>query len=58
MKVYGGAYKKKLAEGNTKHYEYGTVSIQSTELAEYVGKEVKVVIYIEDKKPVAKGAVK
>lgn len=47
MKVYSGSYKKKNAEGKTKSYEYGTVSIQSTELAEYVGKKVKVRVFIE-----------
>ena len=48
MKVYGGAYKKKLAEGKTKNYKYGVVSIQSTDLADFVGKDVKAVVYIED----------
>lgn len=51
VKVSSTTYKKKLKD-ETKNYEYGSVSIKSPELAEYIGQEVDVKIYKSDKKAV------
>ena len=38
--------RKKLANNETKNYDYGTINIRKHELAKYIGKKVKVRIDI------------
>lgn len=54
VKISPVTYKKKLKEA-AKEYNYGSVSLKNSELAEYIGKEVDVRVILPDKK---KGAPK
>lgn len=41
--------KKKLSNGTIKKYEYGSVSLRNPILTEYIGREIMVRIFDEDK---------
>ncbi|MDE1865698.1 MAG: hypothetical protein KGH94_03640 [Candidatus Micrarchaeota archaeon] len=47
VKISTSTDRKKNAEGKTKSYEYGSLSIRTPDLKEYIGKEVMVRIFIE-----------
>jgi hypothetical protein len=47
VKVSTSTDKKKTAEGTVKSYEYGSLSIRTPDLKEYIGKEVMVRVFIE-----------
>lgn len=49
MRIYPATDKKKLKDG-IKKYALGMVSIRSTELANFVGRDVKVVVYLDEPK--------
>jgi ribosomal protein S18 acetylase RimI-like enzyme len=42
--------KKKLANKETKTYDYGTINIRKPELAKHIGKKAKIKIIIDDKR--------
>lgn len=46
VKVHKTTDKKKLATKETKTYEYGAINIRSPELAQHVGKTVKVKVIL------------
>lgn len=50
VRVSTSTDKKKTKEGKIKNYEYGSVSLRSPDLTEYIGKDVMVRVFIEDKK--------
>lgn len=47
VKISSSTDKKKTAEGKVKNYEYGSLSIRTPDLTDYIGKEVMVRIFIE-----------
>ncbi|MFH1256663.1 MAG: hypothetical protein V1494_05235 [Candidatus Diapherotrites archaeon] len=47
VKIHKTTDKKKLTSGETKTYDYGTISIRSQELAKHIGKKAKVNVAIE-----------
>ncbi|MGI0141706.1 MAG: hypothetical protein ACREBF_03605 [Candidatus Micrarchaeales archaeon] len=49
VKISSTFDRKKLSTGKTKDYKYGSVSIRSPELTEYIGKEVMIRIFEEEK---------
>ena len=50
VKVSSTSDKKKLSNGTTKEYAYGSVSLRNPTLTEYIGKEVMIRVFVEDKK--------
>ena len=50
VKVSSTSDKKKLSNGTTKEYKYGSVSLRNPILTEYIGKEVMIRVFEEDKK--------
>ena len=47
VKVSSTSDKKKLSNGTTKEYKYGSVSLRNPILNEHIGKEVMIRIFIE-----------
>ena len=47
LKVISAIDDKKLADGKIKKYHYGSISVKSPQLADYVGKEIMVRIFVE-----------
>lgn len=50
LKVINAVDNKKLVGGTIKKYHYGSISVKSPKLADYIGKEVMVRIFDEGKK--------
>jgi hypothetical protein len=42
--------RKKLSSGKAKDYTYGSFSIRTPNLTEYIGKEIMIRVFEEDKK--------
>ena len=49
LKVINAVDNKKLVGGTIKKYRYGSISVKSPQLADYIGKEVMVRIFDEQK---------
>lgn len=49
VKVSSSFDRKKLSSGKTKDYTYGSFSIRTPNLTEYIGKEVMIRVFVEDK---------
>jgi len=47
VKVSSSFDKKKLSDGTTKKYVYGSVSLRNPILTEYIGKEIMIRIFVE-----------
>jgi hypothetical protein len=47
MKVALATVPKTLSDGKKVKYKYGTISVQTPQLEEYVGKEVMIRIFVE-----------
>lgn len=52
VKVSTSQDNKKLADGTKKIYKYGSVSLRNPKLTEYIGKEVMVRIFEEEKEKI------
>ena len=50
VKISKSTDKKKLSDGTIKEYEYGSLSLRSPDLTEFIGKDVMVRVFEEDKK--------
>jgi hypothetical protein len=50
VKVYSTSDKKKLSDGTKKTYEYGAINLRAPQLKDFIGKEVIVKVFKEDKK--------
>ena len=50
VKVNPSTDKKKTKEGKTKAYKYGSVSLRNPDLTQYIGQEVMIRLFIEDRK--------
>lgn len=48
LKVVSAIDVKTLADGSKTEYRYGSISVKSPKLADYVGKEIMVRIFDED----------
>ena len=49
VKVSPTSDKKTLANGKTKEYKYGSVSLRNPKLTEYIGKEIMIRAFEEEK---------
>jgi len=49
VKVSATTDKKKLSDGKTKDYKYGSVSLRNSKLTAYIGKEIMIRVFEEDK---------
>lgn len=50
LKVVNAIDNKKLVGGTIKKYRYGSISVKSPQLANYIGKEIMVRLFDEEKK--------
>ena len=50
VKVSSTSDKKKLSNGTTKEYTYGSVSLRNPKLTAYIGKEIMIRVFEEDNK--------
>jgi hypothetical protein len=50
LKVVSAVDDKTLADGTKKKYRYGSISVKTPKLADYVGKEIMIRVFEEDKK--------
>jgi len=50
LKVVSAVVSKTLSKGTKTKYKYGSVSVQTPQLSDYVGKEVMIRIFDEQKK--------
>ena len=49
VKVSSSQDVKKLADGSKKSYKYGSVSLRNPLLTDYIGKEIMIRVFEEDK---------
>ena len=49
VKVSSSFDRKKLSTGKTKDYKYGSISVRSPDLTEFIGKEVMIRVFDEAK---------
>jgi hypothetical protein len=49
MNVSSAPVKKMLSKGRKKNYRYGSIAVQSPKLEEYIGKEVMIRVFGEQK---------
>ena len=50
VNVSSGTDTKKLSDGSTKEYRYGSITIRSPKLSEFIGKKLMIRIFKEDNK--------
>ena len=50
VNVSSGTDTKKLSDGSTKEYRYGSITIRSPKLSEFIGKKLMIRIFKEEKK--------
>ena len=50
VKVSSGTDSKKLSDGKVKKYEYGSITIRTPKLSQFIGKNLMIRVFIEDKK--------
>lgn len=50
LKVINAVDNKKLVSGAIKKYKYGSISVKTPQLADYIGKEIMVRLFDEEKK--------
>lgn len=49
LKVVSAIDDKKLVDGTIKKYKYGSISVKTPKLADYIGKEIMIRVFEEDK---------
>lgn len=49
INVSSGTDTKKLSDGSVKEYKYGSITIRSPKLSEFIGKKLMIRIFKEDK---------
>lgn len=54
LKVVSAIDDKKLVDGTIKKYRYGSISVKTPKLSDFVGKEIMVRLFDEDSKKRAK----
>lgn len=54
IRVSSGVDTKKLSDGSTKKYTYGSITVRTPKLSDFIGKEVMIRVFVEDKKKVSK----
>lgn len=50
VNVSSGTDSKKLSDGSTKEYKYGSITIRTPKLSEFIGKKVMIRVFKEEKK--------
>jgi len=49
VNVSSGTDTKKLSDGSVKEYRYGSITIRSPKLSEFIGKKVMIRVFQEEK---------